>query len=51
MMQSFLKTRGCGDILIAVTDGLKGLPEALAVVCPAMSTWLNRRASGGPAGA
>ena len=24
-----LKTRGCNDILIAVTDGLKGMPEAL----------------------
>jgi putative transposase len=30
-----LKTRGCNDILIAVTDGLKGMPEALAVVYPA----------------
>lgn len=30
-----LKTRGVGDILIAVTDGLKGMPEALAVVFPA----------------
>jgi putative transposase len=30
-----LKTRGCGDILIAVTDGLKGMSEALAVVYPA----------------
>jgi len=30
-----LKTRGVGDILIAVTDGLKGMPEALAVVYPA----------------
>ena len=29
-----LKARGCGDILIAVTDGLKGMPEALAVVYP-----------------
>jgi transposase-like protein len=29
-----LKTRGVGDILIAVTDGLKGMPEALAVVYP-----------------
>jgi transposase-like protein len=29
-----LKTRGVGDILIAVTDGLKGMPEALAVVFP-----------------
>ena len=27
-----LKTRGVGDILIAVTDGLKGMPEALAAV-------------------
>ena len=25
-----LKTRGAADILIAVTDGLKGMPEALA---------------------
>src|SRR4029078_8475334 len=30
-----LKTRGCQDILIAVTDGLKGLSEALAAVFPA----------------
>jgi putative transposase len=29
-----LKTRGCNDILIAVTDGLKGMGEALAVVYP-----------------
>ena len=26
-----LKTRGVADILIAVTDGLKGVSEALAV--------------------
>lgn len=30
-----LRTRGVGDILIAVTDGLKGMAEALAVVYPA----------------
>ncbi len=30
-----LKTRGVNDILIAVTDGLKGMAEALAVVYPA----------------
>ena len=30
-----LKTRGVGDILIAVTDGLKGMPEALGAVYPA----------------
>ena len=30
-----MKTRGCDDILIAVTDGLKGMPEALAAVYPA----------------
>ena len=29
-----LKTRGVADILIAVTDGLKGMPEALATVYP-----------------
>jgi len=29
-----LKTRGTQDILIAVTDGLKGMPEALATVYP-----------------
>jgi transposase-like protein len=29
-----LKTRGVNDILIAVTDGLKGMSEALAVVYP-----------------
>ena len=30
-----LKTRGVQDVLIAVTDGLKGMPEALATVYPA----------------
>ena len=30
-----LKTRGVADILIAVTDGLKGMAEALVVVYPA----------------
>ena len=30
-----LRTRGVNDILIAVTDGLKGMPEALAAVFPA----------------
>ncbi len=30
-----LRTRGVGDILIAVTDGLKGMQEALAAVFPA----------------
>jgi putative transposase len=30
-----LKTRGCQDILIAVTDGLKGMSEALSAVFPA----------------
>jgi putative transposase len=30
-----LKTRGCQNILIAVTDGLKGMSEALATVFPA----------------
>jgi putative transposase len=30
-----LKTRGCQDMLIAVTDGLKGMSEALAVAYPA----------------
>lgn len=29
-----LKTRGCQDILIAVVDVLKGLPEAIAAVFP-----------------
>jgi putative transposase len=29
-----LRTRGCQDILIAVTDGLKGMSEALAAVYP-----------------
>jgi putative transposase len=32
---SDLKTRGCHDILIAVTDGLKGMGEALAAIFPA----------------
>ncbi len=31
---SDLKTRGCQDILIGVTDGLKGMPEALAAIYP-----------------
>jgi len=31
---SDLRTRGCQDILIAVTDGLKGMSEALAAVYP-----------------
>ena len=30
-----LRARGCQDILIAVTDGLKGMSEALAAVFPA----------------
>jgi putative transposase len=30
-----LKSRGCQDILIAVTDGLKGMSEALAAIFPA----------------
>src|SRR5512146_2067078 len=30
-----LKTRGVADILIAVTDGLKGMAEALGVAYPA----------------
>ena len=29
-----LKTRGVGDVLLAVTDGLKGMPEALGAVFP-----------------
>jgi transposase-like protein len=29
-----LKTRGCQDIWIAVTDGLKGMSEALAAIYP-----------------
>jgi putative transposase len=29
-----LKTRGVGDILIAVVDGLKGFPEAITAVLP-----------------
>ena len=31
---SHLKVRGVPDILIAVTDGLKGMPEALGAVLP-----------------
>jgi transposase-like protein len=31
---SDLKARGCQDLLIAVTDGLKGMPEALAAIYP-----------------
>ena len=33
-----MKTRGCNDVLIAVTDGLKGMGEALAVVYRATSS-------------
>ncbi len=29
-----LKARGVEDVLIAVTDGLKGMPEALSAVFP-----------------
>src|SRR5215213_1238612 len=29
-----VKTRGCADILIAVTDGLKGMSEALTAIFP-----------------
>ena len=29
-----LKTHGVEDVLIAVTDGLKGMPEALSAVFP-----------------
>jgi putative transposase len=29
-----LQSRGCTDILIAVTDGLKGMPEALEAIYP-----------------
>jgi len=29
-----LKARGCEDILIAVTDGLKGMSEAIEAVYP-----------------
>jgi putative transposase len=55
-----LKTRGVADILIAVTDGLKGIPEALSAVFPAttlqtcivhlirnsldFASWKNRKA-------
>lgn len=30
-----MKARGCNDVLIAVTDGLKGMEQALAAVYPA----------------
>ena len=58
-----LKTRGCNDILIAVTDGLKGMGEALGAVFPAttlqtcivhlirnsldFASWKDRRALAG----
>lgn len=29
-----LRTRGVGDVLIAVVDGLKGFPEAIVAVFP-----------------
>lgn len=34
-MFNVLRTRGVTDILIAVTDGLKGIAAALAAVLPA----------------
>jgi putative transposase len=37
-----LKTRGCQDILIAVTDGLKGMSAALAAVFPRRHSDLHR---------
>ena len=40
-----LKTRGCHDILIAVTDGLKGMSEALSAVYPATTLQNVDRAS------
>ena len=39
------RARGCEDILIAVTDGLKGMPEALAAVYPADDAANVHRAS------
>jgi transposase-like protein len=58
-----LKTRAVADILIAVTDGLKGMPEALEAVFPATTlqtcivhlirnsldyaSWKNRKALAG----
>lgn len=35
MVFNDLKTRGVNDILIAVTDGLQGMAEALGMVFPA----------------
>ena len=43
-----LKTRGCQDILIAVTDGLKGMSEALAAVFPRDDAADLHRASDSP---
>ncbi len=47
-----LRTRGCQDILIAVTDGLKGMPEALAAnrstivaAAPSRTPWPQYRAA------
>jgi putative transposase len=40
-----LKTRGVADILIAVTDGLKGMAEALEAVFPATTLADLHRAS------
>lgn len=37
-----LKTRGVADILIAVTDGLKGIAEALEAVFPATTLQTSR---------
>src|SRR5271167_2970102 len=53
-----LKTRGVNDILIAVTDGLKGMPEALGAVFPAaililtfwVGRWLSERRVSGKGG-
>jgi hypothetical protein len=41
MVFNDLKTRGVNDILIAVTDGLKGMPEALGAAYPATTPHLH----------
>jgi hypothetical protein len=58
-----LKTRGVGNVLIAVVDGLKGFPEAIgtvfllttvqtciiALIGDPRQAWLARRLENGPA--
>jgi putative transposase len=44
-----LRTRGVTDMLIAVTDGLKGMPEALSTVFPATTLQTRIKSGAGSA--